>query len=573
MSLLDQITSLPGNLAGLGTRRLAALAAVGTAAVVLIIAAAFYLNRPSYETLYVGLESGDSNQIAIALAEMNIPFDVSADGSVVSVPAGLTSRARMVLAQRGLPNSSTSGYELFDSVGSLGLTSFMQEVTRVRALEGEIARTIRSINGITAARVHIVMPDRGSFRRGEQKPSASVMVRANSSNGRRSAEAVRHLVAASVPGLSVDEVTVLDSTGQLLASGDDFANSTMSRSLNIVQTVETEIVGNIDKALAPFLGIDNFRASVRAQINTDTQQIQETVFDPESRVERSIRVTRENAASNKSEANTPATVEQNLPTEQVDSGAGPQTSESNERKEEQTNYEINSRTISTVKNSYEVERLSVAVVLNQSRIDAMLGENATQADIDGHLAELEQIVASAAGLDTERGDRIKLTVVQFLESELLTESSAADGIGQSINRHAGSMINAGAFVLVALLVIWFGFRPLARALTEANEEEEDALGDLPDFSPAAGAAPGAMPGFGSDFDFDPSEAAAEAGDGMALGSPDADAASPFGDFASPPPDISSRVKEGPEKRLARMVEINEERAAKILRKWALEDAA
>ena len=284
-------------------------------------------------------------------------------------------------------------------------------------------------------------------------------------------------------------------------------------------------------------------------------------------------MTRENAASNKSEANTPATVEQNLPTEQVDSGAGPQTSESNERKEEQTNYEINSRTISTVKNSYEVERLSVAVVLNQSRIDAMLGENATQADIDGHLAELEQIVASAAGLDTERGDRIKLTVVQFLESELLTESSAADGIGQSINRHAGSMINAGAFVLVALLVIWFGFRPLARALTEANEEEEDALGDLPDFSPAAGAAPGAMPGFGSDFDFDPSEAAAEAGDGMALGSPDADAASPFGDFASPPPDISSRVKEGPEKRLARMVEINEERAAKILRKWALEDAA
>ncbi len=574
MSLLDQITSLPGNLAGLGTRRLAALAAVGTAAVVLIIAAAVYLNRPSYETLYVGLESGDSNQIAIALAEINIPFDVSADGSVVSVPAGLTSRARMVLAQRGLPNSSTSGYELFDSVGSLGLTSFMQEVTRVRALEGEIARTIRSINGITAARVHIVMPDRGSFRRGEQKPSASVMVRANSSNGRRSAEAVRHLVAASVPGLSVDEVTVLDSTGQLLASGDDFANSTMSRSLNIVQTVETEIVGNIDKALAPFLGIDNFRASVRAQINTDTQQIQETVFDPESRVERSIRVTRENAASNKSEANTPATVEQNLPTEQVESGAGPQTSESNERKEEQTNYEINSRTISTVKNSYEVERLSVAVVLNQSRIDAMLGENATQADVDGHLAELEQIVASAAGLDTERGDRIKLTVVQFLESELLSESSAAEGFGQSINRHAGSMINAGAFVLVALLVIWFGFRPLARALTEATEDEEDALGDLPDFSPTAGAAPGAMPGFGSDFDFDPSEAAAEAGDGMALGSPDAAAASPFGDFASPPPpDISSRVKEGPEKRLARMVEINEERAAKILRKWALENAA
>ena len=164
------------------------------------------------------------------------------------------------------------------------------------------------------------MPDRGSFRRGEQQPSASVMVRATGNDGRRAAESIRHLVAASVPGLSVDDVTVLDSTGQLLASGDDFSNSTMSRSLNIVQTVEAEVVNNIDKALAPFLGIDNFRASVRAQINTDTQQIQETVFDPESRVERSVRVTRENTASNSSDSNAPATVEQNLPNEQPDGG-------------------------------------------------------------------------------------------------------------------------------------------------------------------------------------------------------------------------------------------------------------
>jgi flagellar M-ring protein FliF len=572
MNLLGQLSSLPGNLASLGTKRLAALAGVGALAFALIVAAALFLNRPSYDTLYVGLEANDSNQIAIALAEMNVPFDVSSDGTVVSVPVGMTSRARMILAQRGLPNSTTSGYELFDNVGSLGLTSFMQQVTRVRALEGEIARTIQSINGITAARVHIVMPDRGSFRRGEQKPSASVMVRATGNDGRRSAESVRHLVAASVPGLSVDDVTVLDSTGQLLASGDDFANSTMSRSLNIVQTVEAEIISNIDKALAPFLGIDNFRASVRAQINTDTQQIQETVFDPDSRVERSTRVTRENKASNSSDANTPATVEQNLPNEQVDSAAGPQSSESNERKEEQTNYEINSRTIATVKNSYRVERLSIAVVINQSRISAMLGENATKADIDAHLGELEQIVSSASGLDSERGDHIKLTVVQFLDTELLNEAGASQGIGQTINRHAGSMINAGAFILVALLVVWFGFRPLARALTDSSEEAVEDAPDLPDFSPTTGAAPGTMAGFGSDFDFDPSESPDAVGGDFAP-SPAA-AAVPFPDFDAPPPaDISSRVKEGPERRLARMVEINEERAAKILRKWALEDAA
>ncbi len=567
MNLLNQLSSLPGTLAELGTKRLVALAAAGGLAIVLIVLAAVFLNKPAYETLYVGLEANDSNQIAIALAEINVPTQVSADGAAISVPVGMTGRARMTLAERGLPNSANSGYELFDNVGSLGLTSFMQEVTRVRALEGEIARTIRSINGISAARVHIVMPDRGSFRRGEQKPSASVMVRAVGNDGRRSAESIRHLVASSVPGLGIDDVTVLDSTGQLLASGDDYSNSTMNRSLNIVQTVEAEVVSNIDKALAPFLGVDNFRASVRAQINTDTQQIQETVFDPESRVERSIRITRENKASNSTDANTPATVEQNLPNEQVQSTSGPQSTESNERKEEQTNYEINSRTVATVRNSYNVERLSIAVVINESRVAAMLGEAATPDERSAHLAELEQIVRSAAGLDSERGDQINLTVVQFLDTELLSGSAQSGGFVQSASRHIGSMINAGAFVLVALLVIWFGFRPLAKALTVSAAMEEEGGTDLPDFSPATGG----MEGFGADFGFDAAENPADAG-GFALGE-GAPTMGAMPNFAPAGEDISSRVKEGPEKRLARMVEINEERAAKILRKWALEDAA
>lgn len=572
MSLLDQLSSLPGNLANLGTKRLLALAGTGALAIALVALAAVFLNRPSYETLYVGLEGSDSNQIAIALGEMGVPFEVSSDGATVSVPAGLTARARMTLAERGLPNSSTSGYELFDNVGSLGLTSFMQEVTRVRALEGEIARTIRSINGIAAARVHIVMPDRGSFRRGEQKPSASVMVRAVGGDGRRAAQSIRHLVAASVPALSVDDVTVLDSTGQLLASGDDFSNSTMNRSLNVVQTVESEIVSNIDKALAPFLGIDNFRASVRANINTDTQQIQETVFDPDSRVERSIRITRENNASNSSETNAPATVEQNLPQEQAANASGPQSSQSNERKEEQTNFEINSKTIATVRNSYSVERLSIAVVINEGRIRAMLGEAATEADIEEHLAELEQIVISASGLDTARGDQIKLTVVQFLETELLSEAAQSENIGQTVGRHLGSMINAGAFVLVALLVVWFGFRPLANALTVSAGADEDSGPDLPDFSPNTAS----MEGFGADFGFDPNDEGTAPDPGeLALGADSAAAAAdPLPNFAAAPTeDIGRRVKEGPERRLARMVEINEERAAKILRKWAIDDAA
>ena len=562
MSLWDQLSQIGKNLAGLGQGKLIGLGAVGLAAIALIIGAGLFLNKPTRETLYIGLSGEDVAQISQVLAENNIDFSTGTDGSSINVPAGTTGRARMLLAERGLPSSSTSGYELFDQVGSLGLTSFMQEVTRVRALEGEIARTIQSINGISAARVHIVLADRGNFRRGEQKPSASVMVRTNSATANRAAESIRHLVASSVPGLSVDEVTVLDATGKLLASGDDFSNSNLNRSLSIVQLVQNEVQENIDRALAPFLGIENFRTSVTAAVNTDSQQIQETIFDPESRVERSTRVTRENQESNQSSTQSPATVEQNIPDQTPATAAGPKSSDQAERKEEQTNYEINQKTINTVRNSYSVEKLSIAVVVNKARVASMLGGQPTDADINAYIAELRQIVDTAAGLDADRGDSASITTMEFLASELLTADAAQPGFMDALQAQLGTIINAIAFIAVAALLVFFGFRPLlgatfgTRAKADA-EAEGDELGlELPDFSPAPmGAAGGAaMEGFGADFGFDASEGE--------LG------------FEAEESEVSSRrIKEGPERRLARMVEINEERAAKILRQWAGAEAA
>lgn len=561
MSLLNQLSQIGKNLAALGQARMMALGGVGVLSVIFIIAAAVFLNKPARETLYIGLSGEDVNQIGLVLAESNIDFAAGVDGASITVPAGLTNRARMLLAERGLPSSTTAGYELFDQVGSLGLTSFMQEVTRVRALEGEIARTIQSINGISAARVHIVMADRGNFRRGEQQPSASVMVRTGNNLAARTANSIRHLVASSVPGLNVDEVTVLDATGQLLATGDDFSNSNLNRSMSIVQLVQNEVETNIEKALAPFLGIENFRASVTATVNTDSQQIQETVYDPESRVERSVRITRENQTSNQSASETPATVEQNIPDQgpNAGGGAGPQSSELAERKEEQTNYEINSKTISTVRNSYNVEGLSIAVVVNRARINEMLGSEPTEEQTAAYLAELEQVVATAAGVDLERGDRAKITVMEFLASELLAADAGSTGIADTFKAQLGTLINAIAFITVAALIILFGFRPLlgaGKAAKEAEEGIEDGL-ELPDFSPAALGGAGAMPmeGFGADFGF-----GEEGGGESDLELEES------GTF-------NRRVKEGPERRLARMVEINEERAAKILRRWASGEAA
>jgi flagellar M-ring protein FliF len=565
MNLLNQLVQIFKNFGSLGRTRLMILGGVGAASIAIILAAAIFVNKPAQETLYVGLEKPDLNQISMALAESNIDFQVGTDGSSITVPAGMTGKARLLLAERGLPNSANAGYELFDNVGSLGLTSFMQEVTRVRALEGEIGRTIQSISGITAARVHIVMPEVGNFRKAEQKPTASVMIRASATTGRNAATSIRHLVASAVPGLDVNDVTILDSAGQLLASGDEAGNGTLNRSLNIVQNVQQEVESNIDKALAPFLGMDNFRSSVTANLNTDAQQIQETTYDPESKVERSVRSTKENQQSQQHQADNATTVEQNIPQAAPDAGgaSGPQSEDKSDKREEQTNYEINSKTTATTRNSYRVEKLSVAVVVNKGRIGKMVGEPADQAKIDAYLAEMKNIVASAAGLDTNRGDVVTVTAMDFLENQLLDDANGGVHVMDVLSRNLAGIINSLAFVAVAFVVVWLGVRPLIRTVNGSGSSSSAMLGDatpesagleLPDFAPAGASSGGAlMDGFGSDFGFDSTE------DLLSLGDDD-------GNF-------NRRVKEGPERKLARMVEINEERAAKILRKWAIDEAA
>ncbi|TSE02250.1 flagellar M-ring protein FliF [Mesorhizobium intechi] len=546
----EQIQSIISNLRGFGVKRLAMLAGIAVLVMGVIGIASVYLNRPAYDTLYVGLDRSDVNQIGLVLGEAGIGFDVGADGTSVLVPAGTTAQARMLLAEKGLPTSANAGYELFDNVGAMGLTSFMQQITRVRALEGEIARTIQSISGIKAARVHIVMSERANFRRDEQQPSASVVIRYAGIDAEKSAQSIRHLVAAAVPGLSADKVTVLDSNGNLLAAGDDPSNTSAARTLGVEQTVEAQLGDNIRRALAPYLGPDNFRASVKAEVNTDTRQTEETIFDPNSRVERSVQSVRANENSNQKQASTPASVEQNLPETQATSTEGPQTTSANDRKEEITNYEINSKKIATVSNGYTVTKMSIAVVVNQDRLKAILGKDATPEQIAKRVAEIQKMVTSATGLDDKRGDVIDVSAVEFidgLDGEALPQAGMLDSIGQ----HAGTLINAGAFIVVVFLVAFFGLRPMAAALTakatpalpSPNFDEVQRSLPTPDAAASAdagasiGALPGSRPG------------------------------------ANPLDDLRQKIRPAPQERLARMVDLNEERTAQILRKWAAQEVA
>lgn len=534
------------NLIALGSRRLAALAMIAVTVLCLIGGAAFYLSQPQFSVLYSGLESADATRVGAALTDAGIPFDISADGTSVMVAPARTAQARVLLAEKGLPRSASAGYELFNELGSLGLTSFMQEVTRVRAIEGELARTIQTMKGVKAARVHIVLADRASFRRDQQPPSASVIIRSDAAGDTRMAEAIRQLVAGAVPSLGVDRVTVLDTDGNVLASGEDATSMPGAKSNRLERLVAGNIQDNVRRALTPYLGPGNFQISVAAQINTDRSRVNETKFDPESRVERSVRVVRENAASRNAAQQTPTTVEQNLPEETVPSEAGDRSSEQNQRREDLTNYEISSRTRETISDGYSISGLSVALIVNRTRIAESLGGNATEEAISARVTELRDLAASAAGLNDGRGDRIKVTAVDFSDSFQNMAPVPALSLTDVLLRQLGTVINALAILTVALLLIWFGLRPAMAALLPRIVSAATEVAPETEAAAALGALTGAA-----------ATTAQLAGAGT-------------GNMTHLLEDMTSRMNNSPLKVLEQLVQMDEEQAATILRQWMKE---
>lgn len=531
----EQIERLWENVRALGTRRLAALAIVGLTVFGGIGLIGFYLSRPELETLYGGLSAQDVSRIGAALNEAGIYFDVNAEGTKILVRRGQTAEARMLLAEKGLPSSSNAGYELFDNLGSIGLTSFMQEVTRVRALEGEIARTIQAVKGVKAARVHIVLPDAGSFRRNRQAPSASVVIRTEAAGDFSSAQAIRHLVAAAVPELSIDQVTVLSTDGAILAAAGESASVVPAKLVELEKTISRELQERARMTLAPYLGLDNFEVSVAARLNTDKRQINETAFDPDSRVERSVRIVKESGSSQNQATRTPVGVEQNLPEEDLASRAGDISTRSNDRREELTNYELNSKTVSTVSDGYTMEALTVAVVINRKRLLSVIGENADAAALEAHLRDVEQLVGAAVGLAADRGDRITVAAVDFFKDGELLEPLGMS-FGELLLSQTGTIVNALAVLAATLMLVWLGLRPALKAVLEPVPSRATSSG-------------GPL----------------EAGDGA----PSVDPAFP----ASEPSliaDLKRNLDRTPQKRLEQMVDFDEEHAAAILKQWMRE---
>lgn len=454
------------SLTALGARRLVLLGLVGLSVMAAVATAAMHLGRPAMQPIYTGLSAQDVSRITAALAEAGISFDVNEQRSAVMVAFGQTARARSLLAQKGLPNSSRAGYELFDQLGSIGLTSFMQEVTRVRALEGEIARTIQALDGVAAARVHLVLADPGSFRRERRDPSASVLLRVDERWQNSAAQAVRHIVAAAVPGMKVEQVNVAATDGRLLASGGDELTLGTAKHAEMERSMAAELEQRASRTLSAMLGPGNYQVSATVRLDVDRQQVNETVFDPKSRIERSVRTVKQSGQSEDSGTKPSVGVVANLPKEETSQAEGEKRRQKEDRREELVNYELNTKTVQTVREGYRVKRQAIAVVISRKHLTESLGGGATPEAQEARLTELKRLVAAATGASAEREDLVEIAAVDFSAGDGAMTPVPGPGIRDYMLMNAGTAMNALAMLGVVFLVVWFGLRPVTRMLGE-----------------------------------------------------------------------------------------------------------
>jgi flagellar M-ring protein FliF len=465
------LQKLVASLSGLGAKRLVLLGVVGIVVFSLISFSVYNFQKPVRSILYSGLDKADVSAIGAALSEVGTPFDVNEAGDAVLVDFGKTAQARMLLAERGLPKSDKSGYDLFDQMGSLGLTSFMQQVTKVRALEGELVRTIQQLDGIKSARVHLALKADGALRSRENRPTASVIIRMDGTPQEGLASTIRHLVAAAIPSLQPDQVMVSTTDGKLLAGPNASNDSSVGELLDLESKISTEIGKRVANTLEPFAGSENIRVSVSTTINLDKRQINETKFDPDSKVERSMYSLKSVDSSKDASASPSVSVDQNIPQEVKPVEAAGSASQKKEDKQETVNYEVDSKQTAITSAGYIIERMSVAVVINKKAVANNLPAGGDEKLLVAKLAEIEGIVRSASGVLDSRGDTIKISAIDFFVEDLPAAVIEELGIGYYLAGNLGTIINAVSLIVALFVVLVLGLRPALKILVTDDRKE------------------------------------------------------------------------------------------------------
>lgn len=450
MNALQIISQLRSNFNALpkGRRMIIIASAMGT--LLLLLLFVYMVNRVEYQVLFSGLSSEDAASVVAKLQEKKIPYRVSSSGDTIYAPSSRVPELRIELASSGVLRGGTVGFELFDNK-SFGATEFEQQVNYRRALQGELSRTINSIEGVQQSRVHIAIPKESLFVEQQKRPSASVTLKLKPGRTIRpdQIDGIVNLVAKSVEGMTPEDVIVIDSRGNILSRNP--ADSRFSRlsatQVEYQKNLEKEIAHQIQSLLEKVVGRGKAIVRVAADLDFRVTEKTEEIFDPESAVVRSIQ-------KQESKNTTGGTKSGAMGQEQ-------------QRMEETVNYEINRVSQKTVLPVGEIKKLSIAVVVDGTYVKDEKGRETFQERSKKELEVLEELVRKSAGFDANRGDQVVVSCLPLSKVEADSSTSGFDWY--ALLNPATSVVKYITLLAALVSVLFFGIRPLVRILTAKTE--------------------------------------------------------------------------------------------------------
>lgn len=462
--------------AKLGPARIAAMGAVTLTLIGFFAFIILRVSRPDMGVLFADLSMQDSAAVVRELDARGIRYEARGDaGQTVMAPRPDLARLRMDLAGKGLPSQGGVGYEIFDKGDAFSSTNFVQNVNHLRALEGELARSIRAIGRVQAARVHLVMPERRLFERDREAPSAAIVLKLMGDLDPGQVRAIRHLAASSVEGLRPDRVSIVDERGRLLADGARGADAEAGSALEEKQVgLERRLRAQIEEIVAGIVGPGRARVQVSAQLDTNRIESRSETFDPESRVVRSSQTRTESALTGGGEGQ--VTVGNELPGANQDK---PQAQKDQTSKnEETTNYEISRVTKTEVTEGGRIKRLSVAVLVDGTYATGPDGKPAYSPRAAAEIERIAALVRSAVGFDKARGDQIEVANLRLAEAPPVpdfAEPTLVQSLLSPSKEDVMRLVELGVLALLTLVVLLAVVRPLLRRVLTADPDAPEAL--------------------------------------------------------------------------------------------------
>jgi flagellar M-ring protein FliF len=460
----------------LGAARMAAMAAVTLALIGFFAFLMIQMTTPQMVPLFTDLSVEDSSSIIKDLERQAIAYQIKNDGAIVMVPKDKVARLRMKLAESGLPKGGGVGYEIFDKSDALGATSFIQNINHLRALEGELARTIRSIDRVQAARVHLVLPERPLFSREKADATASIVLKVRGSLEPQQVRAIRHLVASAVNGMKPERVSVIDETGRLLADGaaqDNLEGSAGADERKMA--FENRLRSQVETIVSSVVGPGRARVQLTADFDFNRVTQTSDKFDPDGRVVRSSQTREEQSSNGDTKDSGAVSVGNELP----GTNRPPETrsaTDQNRKTEEIVNYEISRTTKTEVIEAGRINRISAAVLVDGNYTKNDKGEMTYAPRPQEEIDRIAALVRSAIGFDSKRGDQVEVVNLRFAETTPVpvNEPSGLMTFLQFTKDDVMGAAEKGVMLLLGLIVLIIVVRPLVRRIVTPEGMEHAA---------------------------------------------------------------------------------------------------